>query len=279
MRTLREMEPVQAVYPISVNYQEYWKRKQQFLKTAVNVPLWLMFAVEDGRFSYEIDNVAGVAAAGDVVVCPPLMDFRREVIAPLSFYYFVFRYEDGTEMETDRTIELLRLLAFKFTSSERERLYSNFRQLNRLVRAQDGQSKSRIQHFANDIWLMLHMEAESLALRGKLAEDRLMKEAKALIDRHAFREVRLQDIAAHLHIHPVQLSRRFQHIFGVTPSRYLTSIRMEKAKSLLVQSEYTIDHIARLCGYENGFYFSRAFTGYCKMNPSQYRKLYGLASL
>jgi AraC-like DNA-binding protein len=45
-----------------------------------------------------------------------------------------------------------------------------------------------------------------------------------------------------------------------------------------VQTEYTLDHIARLCGYENGFYFSRVFTHYSKVNPSQYRKMYGVGS-
>jgi AraC-like DNA-binding protein len=87
------------------------------------------------------------------------------------------------------------------------------------------------------------------------------------------------DIADFLHIHPAHLTRRFQQVFGLTPSRYIVVTRMEKAKDLLSQTEYTIDHIARMCGYENGFYFSRVFTQFSKVNPSQYRKLYGHNSL
>ncbi|RKN83918.1 AraC family transcriptional regulator [Paenibacillus ginsengarvi] len=269
-----------AVYPISVSYQAYWKEKPHFIKNSANEPRWLMFAVEEGRFSYEIDGHAGEAEGGDIVVCPPNLPFRREMISPLSFHYFIFSYDKNDTEAERRTIDLLRrLYAFKYTASEQERLYNTYRQLHRLMRLQDEQSKTWLQHFANDIWLLFRIEAESLAQYDNLAEDKLMKEARAMIDHHAFRDIRLQDVAAFLHIHPVQLSRRFQHVFGMSPSRYLVSLRMEKAKNLLVQSEYTIDHIARLCGYENGFYFSRVFTAYSKMNPSQYRKKHSLASL
>lgn len=268
-----------GAYPISVVYKDYWKEKPRFIKSSANEPRWLMFAVEDGRFSYSIDNVSGEAAAGDIVLCPPFMEFRREVIAPLSFHYAIFHFSNDSEGSEGRTIDLLRsLFAFKYTATEKDRLFNNFRLLNRLSRTQNAQSRQWMQHFINDIWVLFHMEAESIATQDRLDEDRLMKEAKTLIDHHAFREIRLQDIAALLHIHPVQLSRRFQHVFGIAPSRYLISIRMEKAKTLLVQTEYTLDHIARQCGYENGFYFSRVFTHYSKMNPSQYRKLNGLTT-
>ncbi|GAA3411334.1 helix-turn-helix transcriptional regulator [Paenibacillus hodogayensis] len=269
-----------GAYPITVVYQDYWKEKPRFIKAKANEPRWLMFAVEEGRFSYRIDDVSGEAVPGDIVLCPPGLEFQREVIEPLTFHYFIFYIHDTGEGAETRSIDLLRsLFSFKYTSSEQERLFNNYRLLNRLIRTQNPQSKRWVQHFVNDMWALFHMDAEQLATQDRLADDRLMKEARALIDQHAFREVRLQDIAGLLHIHPVQLSRRFQHVFGISPSRYLIAIRMEKAKTLLVQTEYTLDHVAKLCGYENGFYFSRVFTHYSKMNPSQYRKMYSLATL
>lgn len=269
-----------GTYPIAINYRAYWKEKPQFVKLRANEPFWLMFAVEDGRFAYTIDNVGGEAARGDVVMCPPCTEFQREVLAPLSFHYFIFHLRETDDPAAESKIaDMLRLLfSFKYTASEQDRLFQNYRQLNRLDRIPDATGKQRIEHFVNDIWLLFHMDAEHNAKQGLLDEDRLMKEAKAIIERHAFREVRLQDIAALLHIHPVQLSRRFQHVFGLPPSRYLISIRMERAKSLLVETEYTLDHIARLCGYENGFYFSRVFTHYTGTNPSLYRKKHSEAS-
>jgi AraC-like DNA-binding protein len=270
---------VETAYPVSVIYGDYWKEKPQFVKRVAKEPAWTMFAIENGRFRYSIDNVEGEATGGDVVFCPPFMEFKREVIVPLSFHYFICKMHDSYAAAEERSIDLLRrLFSFKYTTSEQSRLYNNFRHLLVLERMDHAQRGIWKQHFLNDIWMLFQMDAETLAISSLLAEDKLMKEAKAIIDRHAFREIRLQDVAAKLHIHPVQLTRRFQHVFGIAPSRYLISVRMEKAKTLLVQTEYTIDHIARLCGYENGFYFSRVFTHYSKMNPSHYRKLNGLAT-
>jgi AraC-like DNA-binding protein len=175
-----------------------------------------------------------------------------------------------------KTIELLRrAFQFKFRANELDRLYNNLRHLAESLHKTDELALRH--HFTSDIWLMIQMQAEKMTQSE--AEDRLIIEAKALIDRHAFREVRLQDIADRLHIHPVQFSRRFQRTFGLSPSHYLHSIRMERARNLLTSTEYTIDHIARLCGYENGFYFSRVFTRYCGLNPSRYRKLHSPNSL
>lgn len=266
-------------YPISVLFQFYWKEKPQFVKSHAVYSFWIMFAIEDGRFSFQIEDVCGEATSGDIVLCPPFTEFRRTMIDPLSFHYVGFVFQGSEEAKAEQTKHLLRnLFAYKFTASEQDRLFNNFRHLTRLSPFDDPDSNRWKQHFINDTWLLFRMEAENYARYGNLAGDPLMKRAKEMIERHAFREFRLQDVAELLNMHPVQLTRRFQHVFGVSPSRYLFAVRMEKAKSMLVQTDYTIDHIARLCGYDNGFYFSRMFTKYTKMNPSQYRRIHGVLS-
>ncbi|GIP38424.1 hypothetical protein J31TS4_17040 [Paenibacillus sp. J31TS4] len=269
-----------GTYPISLIYQDYWREKPEFVKPTTTDFRWMMFAIEDGHFAYTIDNIRGEATKGDLVICPPDAEFQRKALTPLSFHYFLFQFSEAAEPNAEaRMIDLLRrLYSFKFTAREQDRLFNTYRQLNRLGRMPDKVNRQWQEHYANDIWMLFRMEIEHTARQNLLDEDRLMKEAKAIIDHHAFRDVRLKDIAARLHIHPVQLSRRFQRVFGMAPSHYLVSIRMEKAIRLLIETEYTIDHVAQLCGYENGFYFSRVFTHYSNMNPSQYRKLHSMAS-
>jgi AraC-like DNA-binding protein len=266
-------------YPLSVLFHFYWKEKPQFVKPYAVNSFWVMFAIEDGKFSFEIEGVRGEAASGDIVLCPSYMRFDRQMIDPLSFHYIGFVFRGGEEAKAAQTNDLLRnRFAYKFATSERDRLFNNFRHLRRLSRFDDPNSNRWKLHFISDLWLLFRMEAESFAQYGNVAGDPLMKKAKELIEQQAFRDFRMQDVAELLNMHPVHFTRRFQQVFGISPSRYLFAIRMEKAKSLLVQTDYTIDHIARLCGYDNGFYFSRMFTKYTKMNPSLYRRIHGFPS-
>lgn len=267
------------IHPIHLISSSYWKDKQAFVQQVEQERCWIMIAVEAGCFRYEIGELAGEATTGDIILCPPYNDFHREMVTPLTFFYIKFYYAGEDKLgEEYLTNQLRRLFSFKFTPSERDRLFNNFRHLLWASRMNRNDHLSWASHFVYDLWLLFCMEAEALAQYGSIVNDPLMKEAKEMIERHAFRDVQMKDIVEYMGIHPVQFTRRFQAVYAVPPSKYLYSIRMEKAKSLLVQTNYSIDRIARQCGYENGLYFSRMFTKYFKMNPSKYRKLHSFPS-
>lgn len=137
-------------------------------------------------------------------------------------------------------------LICEYVASERDRLFNNFRHLLRASRLVREANLRLASHFVYDLWLLFCLEAEELAQHGNAVRDPLMMEAKALIERHAFRDVQMRDIVEYIGIHPVQFSRRFHAAYAMPPSQYLYALRMEKAKSLLVQTTYPIDRIAGL---------------------------------
>lgn len=68
------------------------------------------------------------------------------------------------------------------------------------------------------------------------------------------------------------LSKILKKYTGETPLKYLTKIRINKAKQLLVNKpELEIKKIAELVGYKDAFYFSRLFKSNVGMYPSDYR--------
>ncbi|BBH24249.1 hypothetical protein Back11_55940 [Paenibacillus baekrokdamisoli] len=68
------------------------------------------------------------------------------------------------------------------------------------------------------------------------------------------------------------LSRLFREAFGVKFVEYVTSIRMEKAECLLVETEDAIQDIGRAVGYEQSLTFIRVFKKHTGVTPGQYRK-------
>ena len=59
---------------------------------------------------------------------------------------------------------------------------------------------------------------------------------------------------------------------SMTPKKYITHIRMEEAKDLLLSNEYTVSQVAELTGFENIYYFSRVFKQEFNMSPITFLK-------
>jgi len=73
--------------------------------------------------------------------------------------------------------------------------------------------------------------------------------------------------------HPDYVRRCFKAETGKTPLAYLTWLRINKAKQLLVQHiGISIENIAAQCGFLDSFYFSTCFKKHTGMAPMQYRK-------
>ena len=71
---------------------------------------------------------------------------------------------------------------------------------------------------------------------------------------------------------PSYLTRLFRKYSDTSPCKYITKIRMEKAVDLMSKHQYNINQISNIVGYQNQFYFSRAFLQYYGIRPSEYQK-------
>jgi len=65
----------------------------------------------------------------------------------------------------------------------------------------------------------------------------------------------------------------FKRTTGTTPQQYYTVQIIDKARSLLEYTDYSVSQVAVLCGIEDSFYFSRLFKKHMGISPSDYRKI------
>ena len=68
---------------------------------------------------------------------------------------------------------------------------------------------------------------------------------------------------------------RFQSQLFQGFAKYLTHVRMERAKELLQQTNLPVSEICVQVGYSDLKHFTQNFKKDTKLNPGQYRKLYG----
>ncbi|MFC0215108.1 helix-turn-helix domain-containing protein [Paenibacillus chartarius] len=271
---MAELEDGWRYAPAAVSHM-YWRRKEQFQFACDTYREWVLFAVTEGRFRYRIEERSGEAGFGDVVFCPAGAAFHREVVHPVSFHFYHFRWVPvasarGAEPRPVGAVHVL----------DHSRLAATYSYMEQLRAADEERRLAGVQELFRDVWGLMCLEAgaaERLSgTEAGTAIDPEMEEAALWIRRHAFEPLRMKDYSAGKRMSAVQLTRRFQAVWGQTPMEYLTSLRIERAKTLLLETRLTLDDIAVQCGYENGFYLSRVFKKKVKTAPSQYRRMHSL---
>ncbi|ULO09902.1 response regulator transcription factor [Paenibacillus sp. 19GGS1-52] len=89
------------------------------------------------------------------------------------------------------------------------------------------------------------------------------------IHEHYAEEVTLADLSEMVYISRNHLSIIFKNITGETFNTYLTRVRIEKARELLLERNMLVYEVAERVGYKNIPYFSTLFKKITGMNPTE----------
>ncbi len=60
--------------------------------------------------------------------------------------------------------------------------------------------------------------------------------------------------------------------YNMSPVKYVTMMKVQYAKDLLISSLYSVTEISEMCGFENVYYFSRVFKNLTGVSPGKYIK-------
>ncbi|WP_199614358.1 response regulator transcription factor [Paenibacillus alkalitolerans] len=102
----------------------------------------------------------------------------------------------------------------------------------------------------------------------------LVDQVIAVIERKYMEDIGLCQIAAELDITQNYLSYLFHKRTGTTFMKYLTRIRILKAKELLCDPNMQVQQVAQAVGYYSTRYFSKLFKEAVGCHPSEYSKRY-----
>lgn len=89
--------------------------------------------------------------------------------------------------------------------------------------------------------------------------------------RHFPENITLMKISADLNISPGHLSTQIRQETGMTFREYLNRVRVEEARRLIDNTDYTLIEIAIACGFRDQSYFTKIFKRYTGKTPGQYR--------
>ena len=99
-----------------------------------------------------------------------------------------------------------------------------------------------------------------------------MIDIKEYIDLHFRENLNLQMLSELFYLHPATISKEFNKYFGKTIIKYINSVRVCEAASLLENTNESVTSISAKCGYDSVNTFLRQFKLIMETTPLQYRK-------
>lgn len=104
----------------------------------------------------------------------------------------------------------------------------------------------------------------------------LKKMADSFYGNYSNRHYSTQSAAKEANLSKYYFIRAFRNETGKTPYRFLLDVKINKAKELLKENNYTVTEIYFLCGFINHSHFATTFKKKVGMSPSMFRKVNSL---
>ena len=107
---------------------------------------------------------------------------------------------------------------------------------------------------------------------GYTARDNIIDDVIAYIDHNYKTNITLETIAPLFGYNSSYLGKIFNKKLGMNFNTYLDTLRVEKAKEILISSKAPVYRVAEMVGYRNVDYFHIKFKKYTGMSPAEFRK-------
>jgi AraC-like DNA-binding protein len=94
----------------------------------------------------------------------------------------------------------------------------------------------------------------------------------SFLSTHLSEPILVVDMARRARLSPSRFHAVFQREFAVAPARYLLEMRVRHASDLLVSTNWTLAHIAALCGFADVHHFARTYKRLTGDTPGAFRR-------
>ncbi|MED4599810.1 response regulator [Paenibacillus validus] len=120
--------------------------------------------------------------------------------------------------------------------------------------------------------IVLQIHHKLLIYEEETVQDPIMK-ATTWIKDNLHKKISVKDISDQVYMNPTYFCEYFKKQTGITILDYVTDVRLEKAKELLLNTDLKIAEISERMSYQDTKYFSRLFKQKWGKLPSEYKRI------
>lgn len=122
--------------------------------------------------------------------------------------------------------------------------------------------------FVTDYTYTQHIK--SIPVHGKIRQ--VLQDVISFLNQSYAMDISGEQLEAWFHYNFDYLNRQFKKWTGQTIFQYLNTIRIERARGLLLTGYYSMEEVAAQTGFRDVYYFSKVFKKYTGMTPGQCRE-------
>ncbi len=130
--------------------------------------------------------------------------------------------------------------------------------------------KPTVQRISIDpVRVVARRSTEALAI-----EDRVVAAAMRFIRDQAVFDCSVSDVLKHVRVSRSVLERRFRQYLNRSPQAEIRTVQLSRVKQLLMETDFTLERIAELSGFDHPEYMSVVFKQAVGLTPGRFRKLH-----
>lgn len=127
-------------------------------------------------------------------------------------------------------------------------------------------------HLARALTVMARYECRVETLSEESGAARLFEQIGTWLENHFQQPLSREEVAAKFNVSPAYVSRVFRKMTGDGFHDYLTRVRIDFARFLLLESDLPIYRVSEQCGFLNHVHFVRRFREIEGISPGRYRR-------
>ena len=170
-----------------------------------------------------------------------------------------------TEAQFERTLKLATKWGIEANREELKRAYFG----TRVVSPKQYASMVQLLSFFAE---HLSMVSNQALVRHEKSEPPIIAKAKAFIQEHCGEDLSLGQVAKAVNVSTFYFCKMFKKATGINFTDYVSRVRIEKTKNLLLNPNLRISEIAYTVGFQSLTHFNRVFKSIVGQSPSEYRK-------
>ena len=250
----------------------------------------LVYLQEIDRGTFYIDDTTINARTDDLILIKPNIPhyLKVESTRPCRFIVlkFTFAKSDKPNISNISTNDFLSFISenndfgsfFKLSSNHCANISTIMQQIMHEDKSPDGESEFLRSLLTMElfVWLSRSLREQwetNLSTKGHKLQE-ILESAKGYIINNFNNDISLSDIAGYVYLSTSHFARAFKKQYKISPIQYLLSVRIEKAKTLLEETNLKVGDIASSVGFSAQQRFNDIFKKHLGVSPSEYRQKY-----